>query len=131
MRYLGIDYGEKHIGLALGDGETKLSMPFKTIERIDDAKLIDSLRLIITQEGVDAIVVGIPHSPEKFQEQKKKNLVFARLLTQAIPSCSIVTADESFTSLEAGKRIKESGNKISSDHAVAAMLILQGHLDTL
>ncbi len=129
MQYLGIDYGEKHIGLAIGSSETKVSVPYKTVERSDDTSLLKHVRAIVQEEGIDTIVVGVPMGGEAFQGQQKKNLAFVQLVMREFPSKIVLTADESFTSLEAKKRMQEAGGKSSDDHAVAAMLILQAYLD--
>lgn len=131
MHYLGIDYGEKHIGIAIGESETRLSTPLKTIEYSDEKKFLQELRTLVAQEGIGTIVVGVVSGEKQFLQQHEKNVAFAELLAQEIPQAIVVTADESFTSREARKRIQEYGKKSSDDHAVAAMLILQGYFDSL
>ncbi|MDP2736456.1 MAG: RuvX/YqgF family protein, partial [bacterium] len=54
--YLGVDWGEKRIGLALADGETKMATPFKTVENVDE--LAES----VISEKIDVVVVGKPVS---------------------------------------------------------------------
>ncbi len=54
IRYLGIDWGEKRIGLALGDSETGVATPFEV------AGGVDEVVHIIKEEGIDVAVVGKP-----------------------------------------------------------------------
>ena len=61
MRYLALDVGDRRIGLAVGDDAFGLTRALPTIRRsrrrLDDVSL---LAHITAQEGVDAIVVGLP-----------------------------------------------------------------------
>ena len=54
MKLLGIDYGEKHIGLALGETEVGMAAPWKTVENRDE--IIGT----VSEEEVGMIVVGLP-----------------------------------------------------------------------
>lgn len=56
MRYLGIDYGTKKLGLALSDEEGTMGFPFEIIP--NDAKLSDALSMLIVEERIEAIVIG-------------------------------------------------------------------------
>ena len=58
MRYIGIDYGEKRIGLALSDPEGKIAMPFKTIANA--RRVLAEIAAIVKKEGAQKIVVGLP-----------------------------------------------------------------------
>ncbi|MBU0897878.1 Holliday junction resolvase RuvX, partial [Patescibacteria group bacterium] len=55
-KYLGIDWGEKRIGLAIGDSETKIALPFKTVENIE------AVLQVINDEKIDAVIIGEPLS---------------------------------------------------------------------
>jgi RNase H-fold protein (predicted Holliday junction resolvase) len=87
-----------------------------------------SLKQIITEEHIDAIVVGVPLHHEASQEQKKATEEFIALLRVSIDH-PIEMEDESFTSRQAGRHIQEGGPATKDDHSVAAMLILQSFLD--
>lgn len=56
MRYLGIDYGTKKLGLAFSDEEGTMGFPFEIIP--NDAKLSDALALLIEEERIAAVVIG-------------------------------------------------------------------------
>ncbi len=56
MRYLGIDYGTKKIGLALSDEAGTMGFPHAIIP--NDPRLLEAVRALITKEGVDAVVIG-------------------------------------------------------------------------
>ena len=60
MRILGIDYGEKRIGLALSDELEMTARGLGVIERKSKKADLDSLAAVVAEHAVDAIVVGYP-----------------------------------------------------------------------
>lgn len=56
MKYIGIDYGEKHIGIALSDQSGSIAMPKKIIPNTHTA--FDEICLLIKDEDVTGIVIG-------------------------------------------------------------------------
>ena len=58
MNYLGLDYGEKNIGLAKATSELKIATPFKIIK--NSAGVCEELQKIIKTEKIDELVVGYP-----------------------------------------------------------------------
>lgn len=123
-KYLGIDWGEKRIGLALGDSETKIATPFKTVAGIDE------LLELIKEEEIEVVVLGKPVSILNSEfpiSEKFKNFLNELKENLNIP---IELVDERLSSkaadaLEGSKKTKASRDEI------AAMLILQSYLDKL
>ncbi|MFA6515142.1 MAG: RuvX/YqgF family protein [Candidatus Paceibacterota bacterium] len=79
MRYLGIDYGSKRVGLSLSDEEGEFAFPYKIIG--NNLELVDTIHNICGQEEVSAIVLGESHDlsgkPNKIMgsiEEFKRNL---------------------------------------------------------
>jgi len=60
-KYLGIDYGDKRIGLALAL-ENSIALPYKVLLNNNLQTLLSDLQAIIKQENIALIVVGLPHS---------------------------------------------------------------------
>ena len=56
MKYLGIDFGSKRIGLAVSDGEGKMAFPHSVI--LNDKNLLVEMKKIIEKEKVESIVIG-------------------------------------------------------------------------
>lgn len=125
MQYLGIDYGDRWIGLALGDDEIRIASPFLTFENTGDATLIE-LETLVMSEGIDCIVVGVPLNPGESGEQEEKTRAFMRELSYRV-LCPVKEFDERFTSKEARTHMRAGGG---DEHALAAMLILQSYLDS-
>ncbi len=125
MRYLGIDYGTKKIGLAIGDDETKIASP------LDVATSIDDVVQMIREEGIDAIVVGIPMSVGEFHSSDQLDITkgFVDLLKQKI-ELPVHVIDERHTTAEANRLIDEQGAQAEED-ALAAMIILQAYFDEM
>lgn len=125
MRYLGIDYGLRYVGLALGDDETRLAAPFKTIDQTRE-QLFDTLKKTVAEEGVESIVVGIPVYTGKSREQENHTSAFIEQLYAEV-AMPIHEQNEQFTSQESRRRISEGSD--ADEHSVAAMLILQSYFD--
>jgi len=122
--YLGIDWGTKRIGLALGDSETKIATPFKI------ARDIDEIKKIIKDEEVDKIIIG---EPLKMQNSELKTqdefLKFLESLKKEI-KIPIIKVDERLSSKGADALVGNKKTKASRD-AIAAMLILQSYFDKI
>ena len=131
MKYLGIDYGEKRIGLATGDDVLKISTPFKVAGSMEDV-----LRAI-KEEEIDVIVIGMPYTfkndfndfgSDKGRMQKDVEK-FIELLKQR-SEVKVITMDERLSSKAADALLGNKKTKAPRD-AVAAMLILQSFFDKL
>jgi putative Holliday junction resolvase len=128
MRILGIDYGDKKIGLAFGDSEAQVAVPLDVVPNAG----ADTIRVFsqrVKSEGIDVIVVGVPlstgghHSPK----QLEKTRAFIREL-EGIVTIPVVEEDESYTTAESIRLQREEGSPAQED-ALAAMLIVQSYLD--
>ncbi len=124
MTYLGIDYGLRYVGLALGDDETHMAMPYKTIDQTHE-HLFDTLQKVIKDEGVDVCVVGMPFHQGESREQEDHTRAFIEGLRAL--SLPIHEWNEQFTSQESQRRIREGST--ADEHSIAAMLILQSYFD--
>lgn len=126
MKYLGIDFGLRKLGLSLGDDVVNLAFPLGNIDGGDLAiqTLIDRAK----QEDADAFVVGLP-IPDAHQttDQLEKTKQFARDL-QAVSQRDVYVVDEQFSSAEARRLQYEYGSDMPED-ALAATIILQAFLD--
>lgn len=134
MNYLGVDWGEKRIGLALADSETKIATPFKVVGNLQE------VMAEIKKEEIDVIVVGKPLPIFNFSAKggsvsggqfpiSKQFGEFIKLLKKKI-NIPVEMADERLSSKAADALSGTKKTKAPRD-AVAAMLILQGHLDKL
>ncbi len=138
VRIVGIDLGERRIGLAVSDATATLARPLKTIEReSSDAKAVEQLRAAIAElaheEEVGAVVVGLPKrldgSPN-LQTPRVEKIVALLTARLAIP---VVMQDERLSSHEADQRLafgeKDWRRRKAKLDAAAAAVILQDYLD--
>ena len=121
MKYLGIDWGEKRIGLALADEETRLALPFKTVAGPGEIKRL------IDQEKIDVLVLG---KPLKLSGQGELNPAwqsFKEILVKEI-NLPLILIDERLSSQGADALFGSKNDKASRDE-IAAAIILQEYLD--
>lgn len=135
MRLLGLDYGEKRIGVAICDelGLTAQGLP--TIMRKNKKHDLEILRNLINNYNVEKIVVGYPvkiDGSEGIQCDKVNR--FASLLNAAF-SLAVIKWPETLSTKEAeeilinsGVRWKKRKNNVDK---LAACLILQSYLDSI
>lgn len=130
MRLLGLDVGEKRIGIARADSNTRIAIPVGTI-LADDGKWQELARLSRLY-NTDIFILGLPRSNEGNETAQSLYVRnFATTLTEKLPEIRIRFQDESLTSVEAEKRLKKrkkSYGKAEID-AEAASIILQDFLE--
>ena len=133
MRCLGLDIGDRWIGVALSDPGGILASPFSIIERIDDGQAIAAITDIINKEQVGQVVVGLPLSLDgTLSGQAEKVNDFAQKLAEHI-EIPMEYRDERLTTVMAQRLKRASGGKKSRGKtrydSQAAALILQSYLD--
>lgn len=129
MRILGIDYGARHIGLALGDTETRLASPWAVLSYDSRADAMRRIKKLVETEKVEKIVVGMPYpfvGPSRETEQTK--LVRGFMDDLRALGLAPEEADERLSSQLAIRYMHERGEKGKRDD-LAATAILQTWLD--
>ncbi|WP_291319732.1 Holliday junction resolvase RuvX [Desulfonatronospira sp.] len=135
MKYLGIDFGIKRVGLAVSDETGKMVFPLKTIHRSTRENLFLELLNIVEQKGIEAIVLGLPLRPDGEKSltcRQAENFMHSLGRRTSLP---IYTVNEAYTSLEAEdilsrQDVKGERQKESLDQA-AAMIILESFLECI
>jgi putative Holliday junction resolvase len=132
MRTLGLDVGERRIGLAISDPDGRLALPIGAHERRGDdvGTLIDLCR----REDAQRIVVGLPLSLDgNHGPQADVAASFAEQLRQRA-GIEVVLWDERLSSREADHYLRAAGKRgkqaKAQRDAVAASIILQSFLDS-
>ncbi|MCD4705600.1 Holliday junction resolvase RuvX [bacterium] len=130
---LGIDYGEKRIGIAIGFVQGKISLPYKIIKNTSKNFVLKELKKIIEEKNINLIVVGLPYSMSDKSRQSKqfKEIVNFTIFLRNNFSIKIAEQDERLSTKTAGELLLEKKKKkeknIKDD--VAASVILQSYLD--
>jgi putative holliday junction resolvase len=132
-RSLGLDLGDKRIGVAVSVPDTLLAYPLTTLASKDDVSDVEAIIELSRQHQVERIVVGLPRSMDgSLGQQAEKVTSFVKLLSHStvIP---VVMWDERLSTVAAEKLMLESGKsrekRKAQRDAVAAALILQSFLD--
>jgi len=133
LRLIGLDVGERRIGVALSDPLGKTAQPLETVAR-DDAS-VRWLADLVGETGAETIVVGLPLLLDG-SEGKQAALVrqFADELARAV-EVPVVFTDERLTTRQAegvlaSGRVKRAKRREAADR-IAAALILSGYMDGL
>lgn len=129
-RRLGLDIGDRRIGVAMSDPQGILASPLTIINRTDEPSDINAILAIIEQNQVGVVVVGLPLSLNgSIGPQAEKVSGFVRELSKHI-KVPLELRDERLTTVSARRLMKmtKKGSKVRDD-AMAAALILQGYLD--
>jgi putative Holliday junction resolvase len=140
MRALGVDYGEKRIGLALSDPSGTLARPWRTVPRIGNASqvasglagIVDALER--QDEPVTTIVLGLPKrlTGEATDQTRAVTRVAEHL--RRLVTIPVVLQDERLSSREAEARLaareKDWRKRKALLDAMAAAVILQDYLDS-
>ena len=132
---IGFDFGQKRIGVAIGNNISKSAQALITIESASSNQKFEAIQKIMDEWQPVSIVVGVPFNVDG-SEHKVTNLCkkFAKQLEQkyALP---IHLIDERYTSIEANyeiqdKKIDLKKKKLLIDQ-IAAKIILQSYLDQI
>ena len=139
MRIVGIDLGEKRIGIAISDATATIARPLTTLERgrsdVEAVKLLrDTIASLSDEDRIGRIVVGLPtrlNGSDNDQTPRVKKI--AELLAAEV-SIPVVTQDERLSSREAEERLsmreKDWRKRKAKLDAAAAAVILQDYLDS-
>lgn len=133
MRIMGMDYGEKRIGIALSDELGLTAQGFPTIVRKNRRQVLEAIGDLIARYGVERIVLGYPirlDGSEAVQCAKVNRFAATLRASFDLP---VIRQDETLTTREAEDLMREAGlrreRRRRSVDRVAASLILQGYLN--
>ncbi|MGE4298279.1 MAG: Holliday junction resolvase RuvX [Desulfovibrionaceae bacterium] len=138
MKLLGIDFGTRRVGLAVTNPTGTIAFPLKTIHRTSRDALFDDLLRILDQEGIEAIVLGIPlagydtaDGQEHLTIRQVRNFAASLGRRTSLP---IHLMDEELSSFEAEDDLRQAGltgNALKNTvDQQAAVRILQSFIDT-
>ncbi|HVC31941.1 MAG TPA: Holliday junction resolvase RuvX [Chloroflexota bacterium] len=128
MTALGLDVGDRRIGVAVSDPTGLVARPLTVFVRTSNQAAAATIGQIADQNEADVIVVGVPFSgDEQIGLQAQKTLAFVRYL-RAHLSRRVETWDERFTTVEAQREMIELGIRRSRrkellDAAAAAIIL--------
>ena len=133
MRSLGIDFGERRIGLAISDPEGRLAVPLTTLERRNDRSAVRAIAEIAQREEVGRLVLGEPVGLDGQRGEAAERVRRFGDRLAGITGLPVRLVNESLTTVEAQERLREAGvdprREPGRIDAVAAQILLQEALD--
>ena len=132
MRAVGLDIGEKYIGVAVSDPLGVIARPYRTIVRTSLAKDLELLRAVIAERDAEVLVVGLPRNMNGTAGPQA--LKVARLIESLKKlRLPIHKVDERLSSREAEQRMIEAGleqrERSRRRDEFAAAVILQRYFE--
>ena len=130
MKLIALDVGTKRIGVAKADSKVRIAIPYSAVEV--DGTEFQKIASLARAWDIDSFVIGLPRNSQGQEtEQSRYVRQFARDLKKSIPSAKICFQDESLTSVEAEKRLKnrKKGYKKGDIDSEAAAIILQDFIE--
>lgn len=127
---LAFDFGERRIGVAVGETATRIATPLTTIEAEANGARFAAIERIVDEWHPAAFVVGQPrHADGSAHPVAGLASKFARRLSARF-GIPVFFVDETLTSAAAESALREAGARAKGDvDALAASLILQSFLD--
>lgn len=132
-RALGIDVGDRRIGLALSDSGGILASPLIILEHTTESADIEAILKIAKEREAEQIIVGLPRLMNgDIGPQAQKVQAFAEAM-HAVTQIPIEYRDERLTTVEAQRLKQETGSRRKNRNirydAMAAAVILQDYLE--
>ena len=134
MRAVGVDLGEKRIGVAISDSDATLATPYEVLIRSgrrehDHAKI----RAIVEEVEAELVVIGLPLSLDGTEGPAAKSARIEAGLIAEATQVPVQLQDERLTTVEAERILKEQGLDTQQRRQiidkVAAAILLQAWID--
>lgn len=132
-RYLGIDMGEKRVGLAISDASLTIAQPLMTLPFKKMDLFIVEIKRLIEAHSIKKIIVGLPLTMKGTFSEKTREVEQAIEILQANISIPVEKFDERLTTVQAEATLRAMGKKPSRERnridQLAAAHLLQCYLD--
>ena len=131
---MGIDYGEKRIGIALSDPLLTFAYPFITFQ--NDSSFLLNLSKIISEIKIIKVILGLPSDRFKSSKELSKKVLELKSEIETKNKLEVILWDEEYSSAIAKEKVIESVTKKSRRKEKdlldrhSAAVILQEYLDT-
>lgn len=134
-RFLGLDVGDKYIGVSISDTTCTIASNLVTIRRTSNDKAYEEIEGILNDYNIGTVVVGVPINMDGSDTVMSKRIrKFARKLTPKF-GVEVIFQDERFTSIEAERTLIQSNvrreNRKKYIDQLAASIILQTYIDRM
>ena len=135
-KYLGLDYGDRRVGMAISDENKEISFPRDYIQYTQESELLKELAEFCKEEDITKIILGMPIQMDgSMGERTKKTHDFYESLKKIMPSMKIEFFDERLSTQFAIKNLQGQGIKAKNQKGnldtASAQIILQNYLNSL
>ena len=121
LTFLAFDFGERRIGVAIGNDLTETANPLTAIEAINDDARFAAIAVLVNEWGPSAFVVGRPSYPDgKTHAMTARCEKFARQLTGRFDRPAHLV-DERYTSVDATRALNGTGSRLSGQERKKAI----------
>lgn len=134
IRIMGIDYGEKRIGIALSDPLLTFAYAFTTLQ--NDSSFLINLSKIIIEKKIIKVILGLPSERFKSSKELSQKVLKLKSEIETKNKIEVILWDEEYSSVIAKEKVLESVTKKSKRKQKdlldrhSAAVILQEYLDT-
>jgi putative holliday junction resolvase len=111
MRFLGIDYGTKRVGLAISTPHGSMALPYATVQRTSREALFGEILRIVGAESVGGIVVGLPSRLDGSPSLSTRQAFNFAVSLKRRTGIEVFLVEEALTSSEAESMLREAGLK--------------------
>ena len=136
MRFMGLDYGNVHVGVALSDELGMTAYPLEVIKRKDSNKLRKTfarIEEIAREYKVDKIIIGLPLNMDDSESEISKTVIDFSENIKRRTGLPVELWDERLSTLEATDILKEAGIKVQDRKTyidkIAASFILRRYME--
>jgi len=133
MRVLGVDFGERRVGVAVSDQTGMIAGSRCIIPRHSNQQVAQDLAALVQEVDAGAVVLGMPldsEGQEGYQARRVRR--FAAILEELL-EVPLILWDESLSTVDAKRALRESGARKKRRSGpvddVAAAILLQSYLD--
>lgn len=136
MRYLGLDLGDRSLGLAISDPLGIIASPLKTLFYEGDYnELLEELTSILNEKKIDAFILGLPKNMNNSEGPRAEKSREFKAFVEENLKVKVILEDERLSTKGAEKALIEgdvsrSKRKEKID-SVAASIILQNYLNRI
>jgi putative Holliday junction resolvase len=138
MKFLGLDIGDRRIGIAHADSEVRIATPVAVVERVSLQRDVRAIGDLARKYEAAQLIVGLPRNMDGTSgAQAEAVIAYAEKIAHAV-NLPVVFWDERLSTVEATRRAHETSapaqrrRRKKSRHtldAIAAAVILQDYLD--
>jgi putative Holliday junction resolvase len=128
-RILGIDPGERRVGIAVSDPLGITAQGLDTFDRRRDGDIMARIRMLLEEYDVERIVVGHPLALSGRETDATRLAVELAAALRETFGLPVDMWDERLSSVEAGRTLRGERSEKGAVDRIAAVLILQGYLD--